>query len=352
MRLHLLCTLLSLISLPLFGQSSIDFHGNPLPIDFSGIDPWVSGTATKSPAPLIKVFPSPNQSVALDEVAFDGKHLWVAGYNEFFLHQISAVDGHLIKSIPTHVKRPYGLAHDGEALWILDADQLQILRLDTNSGSVLRAFHTPGYSEASYPGGLCWDGTYFWTADRKGPDAYYPGDSIFKIDVNGNVVEAFRAKGNFPSALAHDGTYLWSTDNETKSIYKIDLSTFEVEDTLEAPGGDFPNGLTFDGRFLWVANNDHDSIYQIARAEMPLSTAQPNTAHSWQLFPNPARDQVQVSASFPSVPQSLEIYSTAGKLVKTVALNSLNSTLDVSQLKQGMYLVRWGEQVERLLIER
>ena len=246
------------------GQVGVDNNGNPL----NGAESVISNSRTYENndvtySQVINVIPSPNQSTFIGDIAFDGEYLWVEGFNEFFLHQISTVDGSIIRSIPTSVERPHGLTFDGNYLWLSDGANKIIQKIDTSNGNVIETIPTPADINQSYPGGLAWEGTNIWINDSKGPETTTPGDSTFLIDTNGAILQSYDAKGDYPTGLAFDGQYLWSSDNVTDEIYKIDVTTFLVIDTIPAPGGQYPNGLAFDGQYLWVSNNDRDSIYQI-----------------------------------------------------------------------------------------
>lgn len=220
-------------------------------------------TLGSSPAKIIKALPSPNMFGSITELAFDGKYLWVAGYDEMVLRQVSIEDGRTIKTIPTTIQRLYGLTFDGEHLWLSDADNLIMQQIDTISGKILRTVKTPGKRNNSYPAGLAWDGKNLWSSDTKGHTWETPGDQTFKLTANGKLIAAHSTPSSYPSGLTFDGKYLWSTDNGIDKILKLDLNTFEVLQTIDAPGGDYPNGLAFDGQYIWMSNNDSDSIYQI-----------------------------------------------------------------------------------------
>ncbi len=65
-------------------------------------------------------------------------------------------------------------------------------------------------------------------------------------------------------------------------------------------------------------------------------------------YPNPATDRLLVS--HPGAGKSLEIYNTAGLLIRRVALNTgaTQSTLDVTGLGKGLYYIVWQDESEKL----
>jgi hypothetical protein len=74
--------------------------------------------------------------------------------------------------------------------------------------------------------------------------------------------------------------------------------------------------------------------------------------HSISVYPNPASNQIQVSATGESN-RLVQIYSSLGQIVRSVKLDqSGNSNIDVSDLKKGIYLFKIGTFNEKILIAR
>jgi DNA-binding beta-propeller fold protein YncE len=268
---------------------------------------------------IINSFPSPNQSTYIGDIAFDGKHIWVQGFDEYLLHQISPVNGSIIKSIPTEVQRLNGLTFDGTHLWLTDTDNKIIQQIDTLDGAVILSFPVPTNPDSSYPGGLASDGTSLWLNDPKTSIPNGPIDTTLRISTSGEVLEAYQAMGNYPTGLAFDGEFLWSADNVAVRIYKIDISTFSKIDSIEAPGGAYPNGLAFDGQYLWVANNDSDSLYQLDIGYFPPNSINefPGESNRFTVFPNPSSGQFTFEKNTELVAEelSLNVYSITGQLI-------------------------------------
>ena len=187
----------------LFSQSHFDYFGNPAShvAQASAIENDRSGA---NGAPVIHAIPSPNQSTYIGDITFDGEYLWTIGYAEYLIHQISRVDGAIIRSLPTTVLRPHGLTFDGTHLWLSDGDNLVLHKIDTADGTVIAMYPTPAHPSSSYPAGLAWDGT-LWLNDPRGIVAGSAIDSIYQTDTLAAVLQAELAKGTFPSGLAFDG---------------------------------------------------------------------------------------------------------------------------------------------------
>lgn len=287
---------------------------------------------------VVNVIPSPIQSTFMGDIAFDGEYLWVQGYDEFLIYQISPIDGIVIKSIPSTVQRPLGLAFDGSHLWLADSDNQIIQRIDTANGNVVQSFFTPADLTVSYPTGLAWDGNALWNNDPAGSWSSATEDTTLQFDTNGTLIETYEAKGEFASGLAFDGQFLWSAENIREELYKIDPATFSIVDTLDAPGGTFPNGLAVAGQFLWVANNDADSLYQIRIEASPKGIEDAELAEQLiTLYPNPTADELTIVTEFNSRFE-VAVLSEKGNIIQTWP--SGTSVIDVCGLPSGTYLLQ------------
>jgi len=296
-------------------------------------------TFSQQEAIIINTIPSPVSSTR--DMAWDGEYLWIGGSDEFQLFQLSPLDGSVIKTIPTNIAKPYGLTFDGSYLWVADNDNLLIQKVDPDDGTVLTSIPTPGDAQMSYPYGLAWDGNNLWQNDTKGPDILTPGDSTFRIDPEGNIIESYNAHGYYPTGLAFDGTYLWTSDNASNLIGKVDLSDFSIVDTIEAPGGNYPNGLTWDGEYLWVANNDSDSLYQVEVYNITSTTSrEDNRNFTFECFPNPAKNKFRVQGSgFWVEKYRIELFDLNGRklLQKDIQEDHEKVEVDISWLESGIY---------------
>jgi len=73
---------------------------------------------------------------------------------------------------------------------------------------------------------------------------------------------------------------------------------------------------------------------------------------SFTLYPNPASDQLRIAVNGQSN-VSCEIYSSLGQLVKQIKLDyNGETTIDVSSLKKGIYMVRVGQSTTKVTILR
>jgi len=121
---------------------------------------------------------------------------------------------------------------------------------------------TPDRIVNTYPTGLTWDGTYFWSCNAS-------GDKIYKHnnDATLSIAGEYNSPSLRPSGLAWDGSNLWSCDDWSDKIYKHNMdSTLSVDNEYDSPGS-APSGLTWDGTNIW-SSNSHFMSYEIYKHNM------------------------------------------------------------------------------------
>ncbi len=119
-------------------------------------------------------------------------------------------------------------------------------------------FHTPG----TFPGGLGWDGEYFWNGDA---------DSmrIYKFTTAGQVVASFPG----PSMFAFAGmewldSLVWVVDEQEARAYRINPITGQSVGYLTLPDSAAPDpnsfGLAYDGVNMWHSQyGDRAQIFKL-----------------------------------------------------------------------------------------
>jgi hypothetical protein len=156
------------------------WNASPITDDIIKIDP-VDGDNLESENTLANLaFPSPT------DMAYDGTFFWVVDWQSNTINKVLPEDGSVIASLPgpstkpTYQSnpgtgdfnaRPFGVAWDGQALWVSDQSELMIYRISPADGSILNAFPSPGAD----PKGLTWDGEFLWHVDQS-------TQTIYKID--------------------------------------------------------------------------------------------------------------------------------------------------------------------------
>lgn len=146
---------------------------------------WVADSANRR---LLKVSPQGDvlrkiniPSIYLEDITFDGQHLWAADSKRGKIFKLSTADGSVLAEYLSPVTLPTALAWDGKYLivtGIVDPNFLQttsenvkIVKLDVDTGKVIANVHIPKHfaqhlSSLSMPTGMVWINDKIWISDR------------------------------------------------------------------------------------------------------------------------------------------------------------------------------------------
>jgi hypothetical protein len=207
----------------------------------------------------------------------------------------------------------------------------------SNTGTLKWQYNIPGYSGAFRGCAL---------ADINN-DAFL--DVIFGTD-NGNVI----------ALMGNNGTLIWSYDlaaHYGNSDFGIDhaplISDFDNNDTLDVfiVGGysEYPAIQNNFGRaYMLTAGKgngpdwlmfQHDIRRQSSLCEDATNTVNenPDQKNEIKVFPNPANDKIEVTGL---INGTIEIINVQGQIVKTLNASSTKTTIDLTKLSGGVYLIK------------
>ena len=269
-------------------------------------------------------------------LAWDGQYLWVGDDQNGSIAQIDTADGSVLKTISGAPLSNHGLAWDGTHLWVAGDYHTDWIYRITTDGVKVDSIPNPG---GDYSGGMTWDGTYLWVT------RYYPNTqpNLFQVDVStGTVKDTIPSQGLQPQGLAWDGTYLWSVqddnDGDPELVWQLDpatgdtLMSFPVPDTGNS-SGESPRGLAWDGQYLWLISRapgapTRNYIYKIdpfggGVPDMWLSATAHDYGHT--LIGSPATwtlaigNEGSADLVVDSLPSSSAYFTTAAVFPKTIA---------------------------------
>ena len=63
-----------------------------------------------------------------------------------------------------------------------------------------------------------------------------------------------------------------------------------------------------------------------------------------KIFPNPAREKIQVQVSASLIGKRITIYSSEGRLMLDSTIDSVNTTVPLSGFSEGMYFLHIGSR--------
>ncbi len=311
-----------------FGHSQLDYYENDVKINSQK-----QVLKTNNSDSIVHSIPSPAGSA--NGITFDGNSLWVASTG-YTLYMISPTDGSIQKTIGIEIGYATGITFIEPDLYVVDRIDKRICKIDTVSGNVIDFFYTPEDNINGFPSGLTWDGNNLW---------YNCGgevDTIYELNLSGQVLSQHKIIGDVPSGLTFDGSNLWSINTDSDVIYQISLPDFILIDSINAPGP-ISSGLAFDGEFLWVSENSEGLIYQIDVGDISSISFNELVHATLNVWPNPTSDFINVEIPTETKTVNFKIYCMDGQIAKSFQINENKQSdyyqLNLSDLKSGIYFL-------------
>ncbi len=155
-------------------------------------------------------------------IAADGDALWVYDpQTRKMLHFLPNAD-RVDRVLPDVEAEVQGLAFDGTTLWATEGKRF--LRMDPSDGTEIKSYEGPGADTT----GIAWDGTYLWLAERR-------GDRLVVATPDGTLFGVLPSPGPYPAGLARIGDRLWVLDFQERQIYELDIARSDRSFTLGEP---------------------------------------------------------------------------------------------------------------------
>ena len=141
----------------------------------------------------------------------------------------------------------HGLAYDSGVLWATHRDnfgKFRISKINPTTGQILLESNDLGQSSAAR--GITVALGSLWISDAR-------NDDITRIDpANFNVISSFNTPGSEPNGIAFDGTNLWLTDPFFQKIYELNTSGGVVSNFVVGP--DRRPALEWENNGMWTNN--------------------------------------------------------------------------------------------------
>jgi hypothetical protein len=187
---------------------------------------------------------------SFDGFAYDGRSFWLSSNMQDRLYQIS-LSGTIEKELVTPSGYPFGLAFDGQSLWLADGTD-RIFEL-TSNGDILCQFTLP----TDYPGGLTWGDDKLWLTEYGGsrrlfgiePDASCHTGTAF-------IADELQTPGSNGYGLAWDGTHLLVASD---SLYKV-TTAGNVMEVYHIPVASVRD-IAWDGEAVWLFNQGPTDVW-------------------------------------------------------------------------------------------
>lgn len=209
------------------------------------LDPFSLVQVSPRTGRVVKRFASPSGGDA-GWFLPDGKDLWFTemdGLVRVDVREARVVDRDPISRVQGGRFGLTWLTRCAGSMWVVDADNQSVLRLDRNTARVrARIF-------VQYPWAIaCGDGGLWVTSNLAG---------ISRIDPATNEVVATAPIETHLDEVAVAGGYAWTTDEQRGTLYKVDRNG-RIEATYET--GDGARQVSHAGGRIWVANQDAGTV--------------------------------------------------------------------------------------------
>lgn len=156
-------------------------------------------------------------------LAYDGQHLFAAGFDTYRIYALEPASGTVLWDIPAPGNRPEALTFDGLYLWCQAEflSQNSIVKIDSSTGAVLESFAVPGDDG----NGLAWLASGLYLNDTF-------DDRIYELDpATGLVLNSIifpEASSGVGGGITFVGDDLYWSDYSTGVIYILDPSDGKV----------------------------------------------------------------------------------------------------------------------------
>ena len=196
-------------------EQLIDLGTSPLgQVLFDGNYIWVASWGLGNG--LTKIEPSDGTILGTSIVgkspfglAFDGENIWVTNNADDTVSKVRASDGQVLLTVPAGPS-PWGIVYDGEGLWVANSYARTLTHLRTSDGATL------GVARAGdNPQLLTFDGRSVWAGN------WYPDSTVQRFQPRNPTRQQLFREGTNPDGILFDGTSIWVAFEGSGTLGKI-----------------------------------------------------------------------------------------------------------------------------------
>jgi hypothetical protein len=173
-----------------------------------------------------------------------------------------------ISTTQTHLTvngQPYGIAFDGQYIWVTNAASNTVSLLRPSDGSLVAT-----YAAGGYPNYLAFDGANMWAANQS-------SGNVSVLRASDGYLVMTPTVGAAPRGIAFDGVNMWVTNQGSDDVSVLRASDgYHVMTVTVGPN---PRGIAFDGVNMWVANYNSNYV-SVLRASDGFRVMTPTVANN------------------------------------------------------------------------
>jgi hypothetical protein len=191
-------------------------------------------------------------------LAFGGQYIWTAnngsGPNTGSITRVPvSMDAGSITTFAAGFNQPIGILYDGANLWITDAGDNSLKRVNTANGTVLQSVPV-----GLLPGAFAFDGTNLWVP-------CFSGNVVYVVRAvggsQGTVLAQLTGNGlSGPHTVAFDGERICVTNYFGDSVSLWKAADLTPLGNFSTGAGTHPTGVCNDGVNFWIVLQNANSI--------------------------------------------------------------------------------------------
>ncbi len=188
------------------------------------------------------------------QAAPDG--LWVIDAENSHLYKLDYGDGSVIVDVPTETYKSSGLTLGGGHVWIASTHNSRLYKL-AESGSTVAFYDSPAAGvrdprdsgpDYARPHGMEWVDGKVWVCVK-------PALRIYLLDPETmEVLHSIPTPGTGPHGIAWDDGAIWCADKPTKTIHRLDPDSGEVLDEVHVPEPPLDGLTSHDGMLIFCSD--------------------------------------------------------------------------------------------------
>ena len=236
--------------------------------DYDGEHIWVAGAYDSGPGTLTEIGLAGDilRTVTVGDAPFGVKYdgngsIWVANELSRSVMKVDARSGTILATISVGDHAPYLMALDGDGnLWVSCLPRtVYVINVAT---ARVAATYTYSISQLQTDTGIAFDGNDIWIAD-----AY--DNLVFRVDPATGANLQTVAVGKSPSYVAFDGANLLVSNRKSNDVTQIDPKAGAVLRAIAV--GAEPVCITMANGWAWIANNSVGGVTRTRSAPPPKS---------------------------------------------------------------------------------
>jgi ABC-type transport system substrate-binding protein/DNA-binding beta-propeller fold protein YncE/tRNA A-37 threonylcarbamoyl transferase component Bud32 len=188
-------------------------------------------------------------------IASGGGYLWVADAAEGTVSRIDR-DLALVRRIDVGDSVD-GLAYGRRSIWATDANAGQLVQIDAETARIVQRFRV-----GNGPAAVAAGDDAVWVANRI-------DGTLSRLDLANAKVAKPIAIGSAPAAIALGGGAVWVTVEDAGTVLRVDPVSGKSVRSIRVGNG--PTAIAYAGGTVWVANRQDGTVSRIASATGALS---------------------------------------------------------------------------------